>query len=446
MIGVARASRILVCLLFWGQIPIWGQTPAEVCPATFPAQPPEGAQAGRQELKRLEDYSEACSARADYFAWQGALLLTEKKPQQAAIALEKALLLNPDLPGAELDYAQALAELGEQASARQLVQSVLGRSDIPAALHDWLTSLEGDWIEPLWQWRWLVQSLLGAESNLNSAPSSSSLTLTLPGGAVPVILAQSERPHAGMASLNTAALEATRPLGQGRITFSGEGTVRVTPGDTSNGLQWIDAAVTGTQPLWGFDVGTRLGLMRLWLGGVELYDENAIKLFAERPLPWGGGACRYGVGMDYSARGYPASPTLDGHYVGGQLGLGCQQGNATLSAVGQWGNDRAQDSLRLGGTQHRDDFFLTAGKTLGPGMATFSAQWSRLQDADIYSPLLGGIPREILRQAARAQYEYFVNNQLSVIGYLGRTSQNSNIGLFALNNQAIYLGLRWSGK
>ena len=43
----------------------------------------------------------------------GTLLLTLKRPQEAAIALEKALMLAPDLGGAQLDYAQALAELGE---------------------------------------------------------------------------------------------------------------------------------------------------------------------------------------------------------------------------------------------------------------------------------------------------------------------------------------------
>jgi len=452
-LGVGRTLTLLLGLLgmlaagpSWGQAPV---PPVPVCPSSFPVQPPTNAQARRQELQRLDGLARACNTRADYFAWVGVLWLTGGRPQQAAIALEKALLLDPDLPGAELDYAQALAELGERAPARQLVQSVLARPDIPRALHDWLTSREGDWGDwdiSAWQWRWQLQSLLGSESNLNSAPSSNSLTLTLPGGSVPLLLSESEQPHAGMASLDSVALEAARPLGQGRLSLSGEATLRLSPGDSGNKLQWLAAAAAVTQPVHGFDAGMRLGLMRLRLGGVDLYDENALKLFAERPLPWGDEACRAGAGLDDSSRNYPASPTLDGRYRGGQLGLGCQLGGASLSAIGQWGLDRAQSPLRLGGDQRRDDFLLAAGKTLGPRKLTLSAQWSRLRDVDIYSPLLGNVAREIRRRVARLQYEHSINNHMTMVGYVEKTAQSANIDLFAMENRALYLGLRWSGK
>ena len=419
---------------------------AEVCPSAFPVQPPPLAAEQQRALDALSGLDEVCSTRPDYFAWQGSLWLTLHHPQKAANALEKALLLNPDLAGAQLDYAQALAELGEAHSARQLVETVIERPDIPPALHDWLSSRMGQLGGSAWQGTWMVQALLGAESNLNSAPATNFLILTLPGGNVPVLLGASERPSAGMANLDTVAGEASRPLGPGRLTVTGEATVRASPGNTSNNLQWMDGAVTWGQPVLGGEVAVRAAATRLWMGGAELYDENDLRLFMERPLPWREDSCRYGLGGEYSARSYPVSPALDGRYRGGLLGLSCQQDTTRISAIGQWGVDQAQDPQRLGGDQQRDDFFLMASHPLSLGLVILSGQWSRLQDQEAYSSLLGGVPRQILRRSGRLQYEHPISGALTALGYFEKTSQNSNIDLFGLENRALYLGLRWGGK
>ncbi|MDE2623495.1 MAG: tetratricopeptide repeat protein, partial [Betaproteobacteria bacterium] len=412
-----------------------------------PVTPPNTQALREQALQALSGLNDACSTRADFFAWEGSLYLTLHRPQEAANALEKALLINPDLAGAQLDYAQALAELGENRSARDLVASVMARPDIPSGLHEWLTSRLGDLSgEPAWKTTWMVQSLLGTETNLNSAPSSAILNLTLPGGSVPVVLGQSQRPESGAASLNTAAFEATRPWGPGQVTVSGDATVRVTPGHTDSGLQWVDGAALWTQPLWGGDAGARASATRLWMGGMELYDENAGKLFVEQPLAIKDAACRAGLGGDYSARSYPAAPVLDGRYSGLELGLGCQRGDTLLTATGQWGVDRAQSPDRLGGNQQRDDYAVTASHPLGPGRASLMGQWSRLQDAQVYSPLLGGVSRDIFRRAGRLEYDYPLSKRWTALGYLEKTAQTSNITLFSLDNQALYIGLRWGGK
>ncbi len=425
---------------------VWAAPNPLVCPASFPLQPPASEAQRQQALDELTGLDEICSTRADYFIWQGNLLLALQHPHQAAAALEKALMLDPDLAGAQLDYAQALAEMGENNSARDLVNTVLARPDIPSALHEWLTSQLGEAAGDAWKMSWMVQSLLGAETNLNSAPASNLLTLTLPGGSVPVVLGESQKPEAGMASLSTGAVEATRRWGPGQLTLSGDATLRASPAHADSNLQWVDGAALWTQPLWGGDAGARVAVTRLWMGGVELYDENAGKVFMEQPLVLWGAACRYGLGGDYSARSYPAAPTLDGRYSGLELGLGCQHGETLVTATGQWGVDRAQNPMRLGGDQARDDFSLAGSHPLGPGVLSLTGQWSRLEDQEAYSALLGGVPREILRRAGRVEYDYPLSHHWSALGYLEKTSQNSNIGLFALENQTAYMGLRWSAK
>ena len=435
-------ATVLLALL---GAPAWGADPSG-CPLSFPVQPPATETQRQQALDALAGLEDACSTRADYFAWQGSLLLTQHHPQSAANALEKALLLDPSLAGAQLDYAQALAELGENDSARDLVNTVMARPDIPSALHEWLTSQMGDLHGETWKATWMVQTLLGSESNLNSAPASALLTLTLPGGNIPVLLGESQRPESGMASLNSGAFEATRPWGPGQVTLSGDATVRATPGHTDSALQWMDGAALWTQPLWGGDAGVRASATRLWMGGVELYDENAGKVFMEQPVVFNESACKYGIGGDYSARSYPAAPTLDGRYSGLELGLGCQRGETLVTVTGQWGVDRAQSPMRLGGDQSRDDFMVTGSHPVGPGRLTVIAQWSRLMDQEIYSPYLGGDVREILREAGRVQYDYPLSSHWTVLGYFEKTSQNSNISLFGLENRALYFGLRWNDK
>ena len=56
--------------------------------------------------------ADPCDEQAICQAQKGAQLLAQGRVEEAAVALEKALLLDPNLPGAQLDYAQALALIG----------------------------------------------------------------------------------------------------------------------------------------------------------------------------------------------------------------------------------------------------------------------------------------------------------------------------------------------
>jgi predicted Zn-dependent protease len=131
-------------------------------------------------LERLAQWAEACDENAFFHAHWGAVLLAQGQTEAAAVALEKALLLNPDLPGAQLDYAQALAQIGLKGSARAMLKEVLQRPDIQPTLKAQLlpaqtASAGASALD--WQWSSLLQSSYGHESNLNSATYTDTLTL-----------------------------------------------------------------------------------------------------------------------------------------------------------------------------------------------------------------------------------------------------------------------------
>ena len=134
-----------------------------------------------------------CDEQAICQAQKGAQLLAQGRVEEAAVALEKALLLDPNLPGAQLDYAQALALIGLKGSARAMLADVLQRPDIQPKLKSKLTGAQNppsDANQPglpsEWQWSKLAQAALGHETNLNSATFTDSLTLMLSNGPVTI--------------------------------------------------------------------------------------------------------------------------------------------------------------------------------------------------------------------------------------------------------------------
>lgn len=408
-------------------------------------QPPAGAVARVQALQALGGLDEACQDRADYFAWKGLLLLEQQQPQEAANALEKALMLDPELGGAQLDYAQALAQIGQREVGRSMVLSVLGRSDIPQTLHDWLVGQPPQWGGDEWHTTWSVQQLVGHETNFNSAPASALVTLTLLGGSVPVVLGPNERPQAGMALLSTGAVQAVRRWGQDQLSLNFDTSARTNGNYASSNLQWLDGSALWSRQIGSFVTGGEALVTRLWMGGQSLYQENTSKWFVDHPLTLGGNACRYGTALEHSIRNYPSVDYLSGVYTGLELGSGCQLDETQVAVTGQKGVDHPQNGVRLGGTQGRDDFAVTGSHPLGSGTLILLGQWSRLQDQNAYSSLLGGVPRGIVRRGGRVEYDYPLNNRWAVLGYVETLNQDSNIGLFTLSDRSLYLGLRWTG-
>jgi hypothetical protein len=416
------------------------------CPPSFRARPPADAAQRQTEAARLASLIEACHDRADYFAYQGMLLLTVGRSQEAALALEKAVLLDPDLAGAQLDYAQALAELGELDSARSLAGEVSKRPDIPIALQAWLAQNLDAWQGDDWRLDWSMEVLGGAESNLNSAPGIQFLTLTLPGGSVPVELAASEQRRSGGALRTALVGSVAHSLGQGIVIVSGEITTRSSPSQSDTNQRIGNASAAYVHPLLGGQIGVRVDQVRLWMGGEATYRSSGWRLLYELPRHLSPARCATSLGYGVESREFPGAALQDGRYAGAQAWLACRHEAWQLYLGLQEGEDRARDAARLGGDQRRADFTLGVGRRLGQDIVFLSAQRGKAVDRLAYSPLLGGEARRIDRLASRLSYEHPLINQWAIVGYMENTSQNSNIDLFKMDNKAIYFGVRFRSR
>jgi tetratricopeptide (TPR) repeat protein len=173
--------------------PCFGRAQGSFAASVSPGTCPPANQLRLLNLEQTTVLLEACEEVALFHAQRGAQLLAQGKVEEAAVALEKALLLDPNLPGAQLDYAQALALVGLKGSARAMLAEVLQRPDIQPALKAQLEKgasqnklqapatgidLSGALSSALrsWQWSALAQTALGHETNLNSATYTDSLT------------------------------------------------------------------------------------------------------------------------------------------------------------------------------------------------------------------------------------------------------------------------------
>jgi len=430
-----------------------------------------------EKLQALEDtlasLASECGRHAGYLAYRGAVLNALGRHEQAALLLEQALLFDPARAGAQIDYAEALAALGDAASAAALLRDVAARPDVPPALRPQLAlrlsavealqrldalaamqpgapaSLAQGW-HAGWQSSGTLALKLGRDGNLNSAPARDALTLTLPDGDAVVQLADRFRPRAGSVARIEGSGQWVRPLAGGSaLQFYADARARASPSASDTSYQQIQAGGAWSWPL-ATDAGglATLGAStnQLRYGGAELY--RALRLSASRDwyLIGRGGDCRPSLGLEGEARRYPSAAELEGRFLGLSAGLACNLGVDRVVLAARRGADTAQAD-RPGGNQRQFDLRLVWSRPLAGGRLGADLLWYRQRDESGYSPLLdNGAARRVERATLNLEYSYplAMAPGWALLGSVERLAQRSNLDLFDISGSAFYLGLRWT--
>ena len=451
--------------------PVTAQAPGprSACQAAlFGGELPVSKDAIRSQLLSLAPQAEACDLRADFHAHRGALLLSAGWPQEAAIALEKALLLNPELAGTQLDYAQALVQLGQRQQARDLVSQVTQRPDIEPGLKQWLQeglspesapgtppSHEAALLkDDGWSWAGLVQTGLGHESNLASATHTASLVLYLATGPVEVPLADSERPKSGSAFKMLAATQGVRPLGDGELRLNAAVQGRRAAGQLVADNQLAEGGLGYAMPLGPGVLLSSLGLHSFVQPGVYNYKDQAYSLKYEPLRSFFG--CKWSAAVSRTQQHYLNAPTLDGTYDHVRLETGCRPAAAARlvapaeTIVGlSTGRDTPERADRPGGVKTRLELYarhetaLTLPGVGRTGTLTAWGRYSRNLDALVYSSLLGSDPTHTQRQDLGVGYWWPIQPGLSAGMDVESTLQKSTNTLLNIRNLSVYGGLRW---
>lgn len=506
---VCRVRAHLAIWLLWaiaagaGAQPLTAPPPAPALAAPAPQTCPDLPQADDEQtpqslLQQLEPWQELCLRSAPYFRLRGQLQLRTGQALLATQSLERALLLEPEHPGTQLDYVQALVALGDLRSAQQLLAQLIDRPDVPPALRPLLQAQRAQ-IEQTAQrlaqappsaasatpegaqgpgplflqagaQRWTLTQSLVRDTNLNNAPSAQSLTLTLPQGNITLPVEPAALPQAGSALQTELQWLALRPDGAALWLWQADLRYRHTP-QTAQRYTQIEAAATWLQA----PDAPQQWLARLSAGQLNWANNRAYESLkanwqhqalassdpaAAHPAT----PCRRTLGAEWELRRQPAAPIQAGQYSGLTWSWQCQSPATPLHATGlPWQRLRWSSQLRLGQDQPQQASRPGGAQTQLEWRNEWAARWntaqlqleyslSGLADSSGYSPLLdNNARRRVWRHGMQATLimpwpslgGLAALPVPEVVLQLEHAQQRSNLPAFASRQTALRLGLRW---
>ena len=418
---------------------------------------PKPEQWPKLSLEQLAAWADACDENAFFHAYLGAQLLAAGQTEAAAVVLEKALLINPDLPGAQLDFAQALAQIGLNGSARAILSEVLQRPDIQPDLKTQLAKAQPLLAQPSWQWQALAQTAYGHESNLNSATYTDSLTLYLSNGPVTLGLSDNTKPVSGDAFKTSVALQGTlRVAGLQELAINAAVNSKAGAASVGGNNRTAEGALKYSLPI---AAGNASGVWQLAAGGTQFWL-NSQTAYTDQGLQlkynWDtlGAACKLAPSVGAIDQKFPQAPTLNGTYAYTRMDWVCRtsKNQETHVALGA-GQDKAQDANRPGGNRARADVQIRHEQIVQLpvlpyvgnvfGQLTAWLRHAQSKDKLAYSDLLGDLKSNTKRTDVGLGYWVPVSKVWSAGLNIETTSQRSNNTLFNLKNLAVYGGIRW---
>lgn len=431
--------RLAIFLLaYLGAGAAWAEATTCTVPSGLPATQAER----RAALHALDLQRAQCSKDADWHAQRGALLLALGHAAEAAEYLERAILLAPDHAGARLDYADALAALGDTESASALAESLLALPGIPFAARNYLAARLGLWRapKPTWQLVREINAGLAWESNLNGGPVDSSIWLTLPEGLLNVEVLPGERPQSGFAGLYDLGVTGLRPLGDDdQLLLHAQARKRDAPG-AKNDYLLAQFDVSLVQSLAGAERVVQLSHNEQIFGANRLLAETRLLALHH----WELAPCAPALGADVALRRFPSAHILDSHQFGLRLGTQCEQGAWHANAQLRLAFDDPLTAARPGGAQQWAEFRLGGawqGERYG---VRVDLGLGHVGDRDGYSPLLdGGEVRTVLRRSARAEVNLALDRQWELAASIDWFRQRASLAIFEIDTVGLYFGARY---
>ena len=420
-----------------------------------------------------------CQTDAEFLAQLGFLLNAQGRYTEALDHLERALMLNPGLKGAQIDYAVALAGIGDYASALTLVQDLLADPTLPSGLVPVLQrQIENLSVsmntgaatpdKPL-RVRGTAGVQVGYATNPLGSPNLSSLILTFPGLPVELPLDGSYLARPGSYGRADASLSMRYDAGNDVLYdfFGGVQGFRSVLAESSRSQQ-AEFAVermagsnslgNGSSPVAFYQGLSVLGLhtaagvryqSQILTAGVELPGLTGWQLFSSDPAP----NCRSRVGFEAFNRELSSNRLLSGLYGGVSGQWRCypaQGGFWQLGLVA--GRDHGKQQTRPGGDQIQyaaRASRLWLNRQWAPsgleraGNLLVVAAVTGLQDTTAYSPLLDyGRVRQIHQFNLRVELQQQLATNWQLLWGVDWFQQKATLRLFTFGNVGPYVALR----
>jgi tetratricopeptide (TPR) repeat protein len=389
-----------------------------------------------------------CLLDTGYFALLGAAQLNTGDLSPALESLERALLLDPDNGGAQIDYAQALYLRGDLFSALAMNRQILSREDLPADLAPSLRQRQQQWRGLTRQTQFEGDLLLGYDNNLNGAPSPSDITLTLSGEDVTLPLNPEFQPKEGPYLNGRLGVRYRQLAPEHQHNVVAELRGRVSD-DAASDLLQFDGRYAFIKPDATHSWQAVAGLSHLMFGGTPLYTAAEV---GGRYMPgWQLAGCRpYSAGAAQHQLFHNQS-SLNAIETKVSIGLNCLR--ATSIGQQQWTpefsalyNDPIRNR-RSGGSRLGWQFNLDWRLELpdgGPIRGSLMGQinHTEMTDKTGYSPLLENNARRAVRRSyLLLQYNRSLSPATQLLVNFYHQKQRSNLDLFRSVDTTLEFGV-----
>jgi len=383
-----------------------------------------------------------CLESSEFFALLGAAQVNSGEIAESLETLERALLLEPANGAAQIDYAQALFLQGQLFAALELNSQLLLRDDLPSSLQPLLQQRQQSWEALTRQSSLQLDLLAGYDNNLNSAPDSSQITLTLSGEPVLLALNSKFRPVSGP-YLNLRFAGRYRQLApQHQHNWLLQTRGRVSEDSQSDTIQ-LDTRYALVRPDRRHSYQLNAGLSHLLFGGSPLYTAAET---SGRYVPETSMRCKpyYDLALQYQL--YHDNSRLNGVEGKASGGFNCPYESS-------WGRQRLSFELgllentavkagRLGGDRSGFQFNINWQIPVPTGEIISQFSHTRMKDLDGYSPLLAnGAERWVERSYLLVQYRRQLSSRSAFMINLFHQNQHSNIELFQSIDTTVEIGL-----
>jgi len=388
-----------------------------------------------------------CLESSEFFAVYGAAQLNNSDLAGALESLERALLLNPGNGAAAIDYAQALFEVGQLFTALEMNQQLIARQDLPAGVGDALQSRQQQWRAFTRQSSLQAEVLAGYDNNLNGAPDSGQITLTLSGEPIQLGLDPDFRPQSGGYLSTRAAYRQRRLAPQSQQNWGVEIRSRNSDYSQSDLLQ-LAASYQFLKPSRTSSWQAAAGVNHLQYGGSSLFTGLDTSF---RYQPGSDRRCNPYSQLAVQHQDFHRESRLDGLETKASLGVTCppfgngrrQQLSVDLSRI----NNFATTSDRLGGDRAGWQSNLSWQYSLQSGSLRAQLSHTNIEDRKGYSPLLkDGEQRSLKRSYLLLQYRRpvrFLGKGANLMINLYGQRQRSNLRLFRSKDTSAALGFGW---
>ena len=382
-------------------------------------------------LDALAPKMEACANNPATTGLYGGLLLRGGYLSQALIWLEKSLLLDPDQPSVQADFALALAAVGDSKGSTDLASQVMNRLDAPGSAVDVLGSLiSGE----RWEQKLKLLAGIGLASNAEFVPEIDSLELTF-GDDGTVTL-----------PLETPSDPSLRGTFQQSLSWIGvwqDGEIRVSPAVSITERKAAGGTEANSQMIAG-EVWIEHSPSQMALGtgftGVDFesnYDKDEWFVATQFSLNERSSFCQWFVGARYGESVYDSS-IYDGQVQSLSSNVLCPQG-------WRFGIKQSRDTPknnRAGGVRTSTSLSAARHMSVRSGQLQLALVLALERDADSYSEFLArGAPRKIETVRAEATWETPISRNWVFVPSISHVTQASNIGLFNVNGSELLMNM-----